>query len=151
MKRSTILTIGLLIMLVLAACRSDAGPVRTSSTTIPAPASTVDSTATTIDLDPGASVPSADTSSADVTVRMFQFTPTEFTIKAGESVTWINADRIDHTVTSGTPENPASDFDVTLPDVGSTASVSFEEPGMYDYFCGIHPHMRATVLVESTS
>ncbi len=150
MKHSTILSIGLLLMLVLAACRSSAAPVTTTTTTVPTLASTDSSTSIAGETGPGAPGP-AEGSSADVMVRMFQFTPAEFTIEAGQVVTWINADRIDHTITSGTPENPTTAFDMTLPEAGSTATVSFEDPGMYDYFCGIHPHMRATIVVESIS
>lgn len=142
MKRSTITSLGLLLMLLLAAC---------TSTGSIAPGSPASTTSTISDSSIPSSSESGSGQAADVTIEVFQFTPGELTIQAGESVTWLNSDRIDHTVTSGVPDTPTGRFDMTLPEAGATAVVSFDEPGTYAYFCSIHPHMRGTITVENLS
>jgi len=57
---------------------------------------------------------------SDVAVKVFQFRPGRLDVKLGSSVTWVNQDDIDHTVTSGTPESPGGRFDATLSGKGST-------------------------------
>lgn len=62
-----------------------------------------------------------------------------------------NNDKIDHTVTAGTREEPAPDvFDGQLPEQGATFELVLDEPGTYDYFCEIHqgPGMTGSIVVE---
>lgn len=84
-----------------------------------------------------------------VTVEQFQFGPEEVTISIGQSVEWVNNDRILHTVTAGTPESPRTTFDGLLEDAGSTFSFTFDTPGTYEYFCARHPHMRGVITVTA--
>ncbi|HEV2811336.1 MAG TPA: plastocyanin/azurin family copper-binding protein [Acidimicrobiales bacterium] len=86
-----------------------------------------------------------------VTVETFDFQPDPFVVPAGTTITFLNKDAIDHTVTAGTRENPTPEvFDGELPEKGSTFELTLDEPGTYDYFCEIHPGpgMTATVTVE---
>lgn len=86
---------------------------------------------------------------AEVKVALFRFQPATLEVPAGTTVTWRNDDQIVHTVTAGVPGAPADDFDEELADKGSTASVKFDEPGSYKYFCARHPEaMRAEVTVK---
>ncbi len=80
-------------------------------------------------------------------IRTFQFRPKAIEIPAGTTVTWINEDNIDHTVTSGTPEAPGSDFDSGAFGKGRSFSATFDRPGEYAYFCAKHKSMRGTVRV----
>lgn len=82
-----------------------------------------------------------------VTVSQFQFGPEEITITVGQTIEWSNEDRILHTVTAGTPESPRALFDGLLGEAGSTFSYTFDSPGIYEYFCSRHPHMRGVVTV----
>lgn len=81
----------------------------------------------------------------DVTIDNFVFKPAELTIKAGTTVTWTNRDDIPHTVTDAahppTFRSPALDTD-------DSTSVTFKTPGIYHYFCSLHPHMQGTVIVQ---
>ena len=84
---------------------------------------------------------------AAVVIDTFAFVPASLEVRVGTTVTWTNGDRIDHTVTSGEPDAPDGLFDGLLPDKGTTFSWTFDEPGVYAYFCGIHPHMRGQITV----
>lgn len=84
---------------------------------------------------------------ARATIRMFEFRPSAIRVEPGGSVTWTNRDEILHTVTAGPSETPSSQFDEELPGQGTTASVTFEEPGTYAYFCSRHTFMVGTVSV----
>ncbi len=75
------------------------------------------------------------------------FQPEEITVAPGTTVTWTNEDGFQHTVTSGTRDQPTELFDETVAGGGSF-SYTFEEPGTYPYFCSIHPGMEGTVVVE---
>jgi plastocyanin len=89
---------------------------------------------------------------AAVTVRTFAFGPDPLTVPAGTTIVFTNGDKIDHTVTAGTREAPTPDvFDGRLPSQGSTFERTLEEPGTYDYFCGVHtgPGMTATIVVTA--
>lgn len=96
-----------------------------------------------------------------VVIEGIAFEPKEITVGVGETVTWLNEDDVDHTVTSGTPgkqgipgvkegTEPKLDglFDEALPEQGSTFSFTFDERGTYSYFCEIHASMRAVITVQ---
>jgi plastocyanin len=80
-------------------------------------------------------------------IKTFQFRPKAIEIPTGTTVTWINEDNIDHTVTSGTPEAPDPDFDSGAFGKGQSFSATFDRPGEYAYFCAKHKSMRGTVKV----
>jgi plastocyanin len=77
------------------------------------------------------------------------YIPSEITIKTGESVTWQNQDAAFHSITSGFYDKPNDLFDSGHLDPNQMFSVKFEEEGMYDYFCTLHPWMAGKVIVES--
>jgi plastocyanin len=85
---------------------------------------------------------------ANVTMVNIAFQLEEITIQAGTTVTWTNEDSFPHTVTSGTRDNPSGLFDSGNVAQGETFQFTFKEPGTYEYFCGIHPGMNGTVIVE---
>ena len=76
-------------------------------------------------------------------IEHFKFEPTSVTVPRGTSVTWVNHDEETHTVTSasGAFASPALEHDQTF-------SHTFAQPGTYTYFCALHPHMRATIVVK---
>ena len=83
---------------------------------------------------------------ADVQVMIdnFTFGPQRITVSAGTKVTWRNRDDIPHTVTSS-----AKLFKSKVLDTDDEFSFAFTTPGMYEYFCSLHPHMTGTVAVEA--
>ena len=84
---------------------------------------------------------------ADVTVRIgnFTFGPQELHVKAGTRVTWINEDDIPHTVVS------VGKFRSKALDTDDKYSFTFTTAGTYEYFCGLHPHMQGSVVVEAAT
>ncbi len=77
-----------------------------------------------------------------VTIHDFSFTPAEITVAVGGTVTWTNQDRATHTATS-----PGA-WDTGRLAPGQSATQRFDTPGVFEYFCAIHPRMRGRVIVE---
>ncbi|MDA4128939.1 MAG: cupredoxin family copper-binding protein [Thaumarchaeota archaeon] len=70
------------------------------------------------------------------------YSPGNFTVKAGSTVTWSNGDSNVHTVTSTTGA-----FDSGNMNSGDTYKHTFTQPGTYQYICTIHPNMKGTIVV----
>jgi plastocyanin len=77
------------------------------------------------------------------------FSPANFTVKAGTTVTWVNKDPVTHTVTSTSVPIGAILFDSGNLPYGNTFSVKLTVPGVYHYFCSIHPSMQGTIQVTA--
>lgn len=92
--------------------------------------------------------PDGTPSEAAVTVAGFEFEPSSLTVPAGSTVTWDNEDTVAHTATAGSPGDPEGTFDERLDGSGGTATVTFDEPGTFAYFCSFHPQMVAEIVVE---
>ena len=78
-----------------------------------------------------------------VAVKNFAFSPMSLTVKAGSTVTWKNLDAEPHTVV-----DDAGLFHSSALDQNDTYKFRFDKPGVYQIFCGIHPHMKATITVQ---
>ena len=81
-----------------------------------------------------------------VEIDDFAFSPARITVKAGTTVAWLNADDTPHTVASSSKL-----FKSKVLDTDGSFSFTFTTPGMYEYFCSLHPYMTGTVVVEATS
>jgi plastocyanin len=81
---------------------------------------------------------------ATVTIDNFTFEPQRLTVRAGTTVTWVNQDDIPHALASN-----AKVFKSKALDTDDKFSFMFATPGVYDYFCSMHPHMTGTIVVES--
>jgi plastocyanin len=82
----------------------------------------------------------------EVKIDNFTFSPQRVTVKAGTTVTWLNEDDIPHTVASSTKA-----FKSKALDTGDKFSFTFTTPGVYEYFCSLHPHMTGTIVVEAAT
>jgi plastocyanin len=71
------------------------------------------------------------------------YDPATVTIKAGDTVTWVNQDAPQHDVVADNGE-----FKSDLFDKGGTFSFTFSTAGTYPYHCSIHPGMTGTVIVQ---
>ena len=78
----------------------------------------------------------------EVDVQAFAYQPITLTVSAGTTVTWMNLDPVQHTVTD---VNQA--WDSGLFDPQATYSMTFTTPGTYQYFCLPHPVMVGTIEV----
>ena len=82
---------------------------------------------------------------AEATIDNFSFSPPVLTVGPGTRVTWTNRDDIPHTVTD--QDHPKQIKSPPL-DTGESYSRVFADPGIYRYFCSLHPHMQGTVVVR---
>ena len=76
------------------------------------------------------------------------YIPSNIVVEKGKSVTWVNEDSSFHSVTSGFYPEPSGLFDSGHLDPYQSYTLSFDEFGTYDYFCTLHPWMKAQVIVE---
>ncbi|HEY3798996.1 MAG TPA: cupredoxin family copper-binding protein [Caulobacteraceae bacterium] len=78
-----------------------------------------------------------------VTIDNFSFGPSPITVQAGATVTWTNDDDIPHTVRA-----VDGSFHSKAMDSGDAYSFTFAKPGVYNYFCSLHPKMVGQVIVK---
>jgi plastocyanin len=78
----------------------------------------------------------------EVLIESNTFKPDSLTIKVGDTVTWINNDSYNHTVTAKTGE-----FDSGNMANGAKFSFTFDKEGTYDYICSIHTFMTGKIIV----
>lgn len=76
------------------------------------------------------------------------YIPSTVIVEKGKSVTWLNEDSSFHSVTSGFYGEPSGIFDSGYLDPYQYYTLSFDEYGTYDYFCTLHPWMKAQVIVK---
>ena len=129
MARRLLIGLALLltVLVLVASCQTQApAPVPTPAPA-PAPASTSGPTATDVELE----------------ILNFAFVPNTITVAAGTTVTWTNLDSAPHTVTTR-----ETLFDSGRMSTGDTFSYTFEQSGIYEYYCTIHPSMVATIIVN---
>jgi len=81
----------------------------------------------------------------EVKIDNFTFGPQKLTVKVGDTVTWINEDDIPHTVVS------VGKFRSKALDTEDKYTFTFTTPGTYEYFCGLHPHMQGSIVVEAAT
>lgn len=80
-----------------------------------------------------------------VSIDNFTFSPKDLIVAAGTTVTWVNHDDVPHTATgTAGPES----FDSKALDTDNKYSFTFSKPGTYRYYCKVHPHMTASVVVR---
>ena len=78
---------------------------------------------------------------AMVEIENFIFIPPEVVIAKGGTVTWKQNDLYNHTVKS-------AGFDSGELSQGQTFQNKFEDIGVYDYWCKIHPSMKGKIIVK---
>jgi plastocyanin len=116
----------LLTGIILASCTSG-GSGSSATTTTSAGTGTTTGSGTTV----------------QVIMNNRSYDPATVTIKAGDTVTWVNQDAPQHDVVADNGE-----FKSDLFDKGGTFSFTFSTAGTYPYHCSIHPGMTGTVIVQ---
>jgi plastocyanin len=82
-------------------------------------------------------------SAVAVGIKEFTFAPRVLTVPVGTTVTWTNHDEEPHTITSATRAFSSAGLSNE-----ETFAQTFTHPGTYEYFCALHPHMKAIVIVK---
>lgn len=78
-----------------------------------------------------------------VTIEDFAFSPGNLRVPVGATIAWINRDGAPH---SATDSGGSWDTGVLAQD--ERASITLDSPGTFDYFCSVHPSMKARLVVE---
>ena len=78
-----------------------------------------------------------------VIIQNFAFNPDTLTVPVGTTVTWINQESTPHDVVSDTGA-----FTSPSLNTGANYTYTFNQAGEYPYHCGIHPSMKAKVIVN---
>jgi plastocyanin len=78
----------------------------------------------------------------DVAIENFAFAPNALTVAAGTAVVFDNRDDIPHTVVA-----VDKSFRSKALDTGDSFRITLTQPGEFEYFCGLHPHMTGKIVV----
>lgn len=87
---------------------------------------------------------SSGSSTHDIAISNFAFSPSTLTISSGDTVIWTNMDSMSHTVTS----DSGSELSSSTISNGATYSHTFNTAGTYSYHCSIHTTMKGTIIVQ---
>ena len=90
---------------------------------------------------------SYDNDKVTVVIDELAFLPPFIHIKKGTEVTWINRDKVEHTVAFHNKKTPTKVTESDVLKKGNKYSFTFNEEGVYDYICGIHPFMHGGIIV----
>jgi plastocyanin len=90
------------------------------------------------------SMASAEPTTAEITIRNFEFEPPTLTVKTGTTVTVRNADDTPHTITADD-----GSFDTGSIEGGETATFTVQGSGTVKYHCGIHNYMTGAIQVTA--
>ena len=78
-----------------------------------------------------------------VVIEGVRFDPPLLTVKAGDTIVWINHDPFPHTATA-----LGRQFDSHEIAAGRSWKYTARKAGVYAYACTLHPNMTATLRVE---
>jgi plastocyanin len=91
----------------------------------------------------GVAVVDATAKAVTVKIDNFAFMPPDLTVAAGTTVTWKNEDGEVHRV-----QDDHKGFSSAALDTDDSFSHAFATPGVYHYFCTIHPYMVGKIVVK---
>lgn len=77
-----------------------------------------------------------------IDIANFAFSEKVITVKRGDSITWTNKDGAPHTATE-----VGRSWDTGRLAKGESKTRRFDKTGTFEYFCEVHPSMKATVIV----
>ena len=87
---------------------------------------------------------SANPGANELFMQSSKFNPSAKTISRGTTITWINKDSYNHTVTSST----SGIFDSGQLGQNKTFSYTFATAGTFAYYCADHSGMTGTITVQ---
>ena len=79
----------------------------------------------------------------EVVIQNFAFEPATLTVKVGAKVTWVNRDDEPHTATATDKR-----FSSKALENGDRFTTEFNQPGIYKYYCAMHPKMTGQIIVK---
>jgi len=142
MKVSVSLIVLFLAAVIVAGCTGTGQPAQQTTVT------TVNTFVTAPTSPPATPISQVSVSANTVTIKDFAFTPQTITVKAGAIVRWENLDSVSHRVVFTDPTGNIIKYDSSVLSPSQSWSQTFLSPGIYPYYCKIHPQMTGTVIVE---
>jgi plastocyanin len=92
----------------------------------------------------GTSEAGAGSTAKKVTIERFAYAPSPLRVNPGTKIVFDNEDgSITHTATAKN-----GSFDTGDIKVGTTKSIVLRKPGVYRYYCTIHPFMHGKIVVK---
>ena len=79
----------------------------------------------------------------EIVIQNFAFEPSTLTVTVGTKVTWVNRDDEPHTATATDKR-----FSSKTLETGDRFSTEFKTPGIYKYYCALHPKMTGQIIVK---
>ncbi len=79
-----------------------------------------------------------------VEIKNFSFQPSSIEVSPGTTVTWVNRDSVEHTITA-----TDASFNSGNIETSGMFNWTFTKPGTYQYQCLIHPSMVGKVVVTA--
>lgn len=77
------------------------------------------------------------------------YIPLNLEVPIGTTVVWVNDDNVGHTVQSADDDgNPLGIFNSDLLQTGQRFAHKFDESGVYNYYCTIHPWRVGVITVK---
>ncbi|WP_159730141.1 cupredoxin domain-containing protein [Methylosinus sp. Ce-a6] len=83
---------------------------------------------------------------AEVRIENFAFAPEKLTVRAGETIVFVNRDQAPHSVIGTMGEDEIFHSPEQL-DEDETFRVTLARPGEVAFRCGLHSHMSGTIFV----
>lgn len=80
---------------------------------------------------------------ATVNIDNFAFSPAKLMVARGTTVQWMNRDDIPHAIYCEKLSLRSHPMDTN-----DTFSHQFDQVGVFDYICSLHPHMHGQVVVQ---
>lgn len=78
--------------------------------------------------------------------------PKNVTTTTNTTVTWINNDSVYHQIISGTPDRgPSNIFYGDIFGPNESYNVTFDNPGIYEYYDPVSPHIQGQITIENLS
>jgi plastocyanin len=77
------------------------------------------------------------------------YDPENLNVPMGVGIQWINNDNVPHTVTSLKDDGKSFDSSIILPNGNYTLDTSALDESEYEYFCTLHPYMKAKFLMST--
>lgn len=144
MSRNTLIVIAVILAVLIG------GWFLTRPKSTPAPATVESTPAIQPTNAPSASEGAAVKEKNVVNILSSGFSPQNITVKAGESVTWMNTDNVDHTVNSAVHPThlvyPPLNLGVIKP--SESKSLAFPTAGTYKYHDHLNPSLTGSVTVQ---
>jgi plastocyanin len=78
-------------------------------------------------------------------IENLRFNPATIHAMVGQKVQWVNRDGPPHNITYQSGPRFANSPRIIYP--GHSYTITLTKPGVYRYYCSIHPFMRGTIVV----